>query len=218
VFDQGQLGSCTGNGIASELEAQAIAEGNPVQPFSRLFIYYNERVSENNVNTDSGADIRTGIKSVATQGVCLEFQWPYDISKFTNKPPDSCYEDALQWEALKYESVTQNLMQIKSALNTGRGLVIGISVYPSFESDDVAKTGIVPMPNTEENLLGGHCVRLCGFSDIDLNDIPAHHFIGQNSWGTSWGKNGYFFIPYDYILNSGLASDFWLITVVGPSK
>ena len=58
---------------------------------SRLFIYYNERVIEGTVDTDSGAQIRDGIKVVAKQGVPPETDWPYDIAKFADKPPAKAF-------------------------------------------------------------------------------------------------------------------------------
>src|SRR5450759_909977 len=68
VYDQGQLGSCTANAIAGAIEfdrmKQKLADFVP----SRLFIYYNERVIEGTVRSDSGAMIRDGIKSVASLG------------------------------------------------------------------------------------------------------------------------------------------------------
>src|SRR5215469_6934838 len=50
VYDQGQLGSCTGNAIAGALEFDELKEGK-TSPFvpSRLFIYYNERALEGTV-------------------------------------------------------------------------------------------------------------------------------------------------------------------------
>ncbi|MGA2769959.1 MAG: C1 family peptidase [Bryobacteraceae bacterium] len=214
IFDQGQLGSCTGNGIAGELEAQALMQGEPMSTLSRLFIYYNERAMEGTVSEDAGAEIRDGIKSVATQGVCPESAWPYKIGKFAVKPPKQCYTDALKFRALRYRSVPQTLATIKSALSTARGIVFGISVYESFESDEVAKTGIVPLPGQNEQVLGGHCVRLVGFTDHGYPDIPAGHFIGMNSWGVGWGLKGFFAIPYGYVTNPNFADDLWVINAV----
>lgn len=214
VFDQGQLGSCTGNGIAGELEAQDLAQGRPLSILSRLFIYFNERAMEHTVSEDAGASIRDGIKSVAKQGVCPETEWPYVTAKFAVKPPKQCYADAKKLRALQYQSVPQDLASIKAALTTGRGIVFGISVYESFESATVAKTGIVPLPAQSESLLGGHCVRLVGFTDDGLPDVPGGYFIGMNSWGTGWGMKGYFALPYAYVANPNLASDLWLIQAV----
>ena len=227
VVDQGQLGSCTGNGIAEELEAQALAQNEKLTMRSRLFIYYNERVMEGTVNQDSGAQIADGITCVQNQGVCSETEWPYDISKFKVKPPVNCYTDASQFKTLTAQCINQNLNDLKAALVYGEsveglfpqfapnGIVIGISVYDSFESDVVASSGDVPMPNIEtETLQGGHCVRLVGYTDNGLADIPPQSFIGMNSWGTSWGKKGFFSIPYSYITNPNLSSDQWVVTAV----
>jgi C1A family cysteine protease len=64
VYDQGQLGSCTANAIGAAIEFDQKKKFVP----SRLFIYYNERVMEGTVESDAGAQIRDGIKSVATLG------------------------------------------------------------------------------------------------------------------------------------------------------
>ena len=214
IFDQGQLGSCTGNGIAGELEAQELAQSDQLTVLSRLFIYYNERAMEHTVTEDAGASIRDGIKSVSRQGACPETDWPYAPTRFAVKPPRQCYNDALKLKALQYSSVPQDLNSIKAALGSGRGIVFGISVYDSFESDTVGKTGVVPMPLPSESLCGGHCVRLVGYTDSGLKGVPARHFIGANSWGADWGLAGYFAIPYEYVTNPNLADDLWVVTAV----
>src|SRR5881394_1387171 len=82
VEDQGQLGSCTANALAGNLEFLEKKGGKAVTDLSRLFIYYNERVLEGTVNEDAGAFLRDGIKTLAKQGVCTEAKWKYVISKF----------------------------------------------------------------------------------------------------------------------------------------
>jgi len=78
----------------------------------------------------------------------------------------------------------------------------------------VAATGVVPLPDPNESLCGGHCVRLVGYTDNGINGIPKRHFIGANSWGTGWGMAGYFAIPYEYVTNANLADDLWVVTAV----
>src|SRR3954452_17409791 len=86
VYDQGQLGSCTANAIGGAFEFDLLAQGLADFVPSRLFIYYNERAIEGSIDSDSGAMIRDGIKSVAKVGVCAETSWKYDITKFTEGP------------------------------------------------------------------------------------------------------------------------------------
>jgi C1A family cysteine protease len=209
VYDQGQLGSCTANAIAAAFEFEQLKQG--VQDFmpSRLFIYYNERVVEGTVDSDSGAMIRDGIKSVSKQGVCREDEWKYAVSAFTQKPPDQCYTDALQHQVTSYQRIPRVLNQMKGCLAHGFPFVFGFSVYESFESEDVARTGVVPMPNTAtEQLLGGHAVLAVGYDDA------AQRFVVRNSWGEGWGMGGYFTMPYAYLTDRQMASDFWALLQV----
>lgn len=208
VYDQGQLGSCTANGIGFAYEFDHLKQGLGIFMPSRLFIYYNERVIEGSVKYDNGASIRDGFKTINKQGVCSESLWPYIIRKFAKKPCSKCYNEAKKDLAVQYKAVNQSLTDIKSCLVEGFPVVVGISIYESFESDEVAKSGIVPMPGTNESLLGGHCIAVVGYDD------NKRIFIMRNSWGEGWGEKGYFYLPYNYLISPNLASDFWSITLV----
>jgi C1A family cysteine protease len=175
---------------------------------SRLFIYYNERAIEGTVNEDSGGQIRDGIKSVAQQGDCSESVWPYDITKFAVKPSAQCYQQALKFKALQYQRLSQTINQLKGCLASGYPFVFGFTVYNSFESQQVAQTGHAPMPSPSEASVGGHAVMAVGYDD------SQGWFIVRNSWGVGWGMQGYFTLPYAYLLEQNLASDFWTIRIV----
>ena len=209
IYDQGQLGSCTGNAIAGAVQFDREKQHlTPDFVPSRLFIYYGERVMEGTVDTDSGAIIRDGIKVVAKQGVPPESDWPYDITKFADKPPPIAFEDALKDRAVSYSRLVQSLTQLKGCLASGFPFVFGFTVYESFESQHVAQTGTVPMPAAGESVLGGHAVLAVGY------DESHHRFIVRNSWGTGWGMKGYFTMPYTYLTERNLSSDFWTIRLV----
>ncbi len=175
---------------------------------SRLFIYYNERVIEHTVDSDSGAQIRDGMKSVNKQGVCPETLWSYDTEKFNVRPANPCYTEALNHQTLSYHRVPQILNQMKGCLLEGYPFVFGFTVYESFESPTVAKTGKLNMPKKNESVVGGHAVVAVGYNDT------SKRFIVRNSWGAGWGIKGYFTIPYDYLLDDNLANDFWTIRMV----
>ncbi len=208
IYDQGHLGSCTANAIGAAFEFGLLKQGLPDFMPSRLFIYYNERVVLGTEETDSGAMIRDGIKSVAKQGVCTEESWPYDITRFTEKPSDACYQEALDNRVRAYQRVTRRLDQLKGCLAQGFPFVFGFLVYPSFETADVARTGTVPMPGEDESPLGGHAVLAVGYDDA------TGRFLVRNSWGADWGDDGHFTLPYEYLTNRGLSSDFWALTQV----
>lgn len=209
VFDQGQLGSCTGNAIAGVMSfAKHKQTGGDFFIPSRLFIYYNERLMEGTVSSDAGAMIRDGIKSVVNQGVCKEKTWPYNIAKFRRKPTKFAYKQAMKEQAVSYSRVPRTLNDMKTCLANGNPFVFGFAVYQSFETQEVANTGIVPMPGTNESMLGGHAVMCVGYDDA------TQRFIVRNSWGTDWGQAGYFTIPYAYLLDANLADDFWSVSVV----
>lgn len=206
VYDQGDLGSCTANAIAGAVQYdRGVQKLTPDFVPSRLFIYYNERVIENSVESDAGAAIRDGIKTVVHQGVCPETEWPYDIRRFATQPTAQCYEDALQHRATVYARIMQNVMQMKGCLASGFPFVFGFAVFPSFESDIVAETGVVPLPRANEPMLGGHAVMAVGYID------RIQRFIVRNSWSSAWGANGYCYMPYRYLSDIQLAADFWTI-------
>ncbi len=204
VEDQGDLGSCTsfagGAAIRVARKLQNLADFTT----SHLFLYYNSR-AHNEKGVDSGATIRDMIKAAAKFGDCPENEWTYNLSLFDMQPPHSCYTDSLKDRAITYQRIPQNLMQMKTCLALGYPFVIGFTVYESFESDQGAQDGMVPMPAQSEQVLGGHAVLVVGYRDSDLR------FIVRNSWNASWGDQGYFYMPYAYLQDSNLASDFWMI-------
>jgi C1A family cysteine protease len=206
IYNQDKLGSCTANAIAAAYEYDEIKQ-NEKDVFipSRLFIYYNERKIEGSIDTDSGAEIRDGIKSISVDGVCSEDLWKYDITKFTECPTEECYDNAKNHKSIEYKRVIQSLEQLKQCLIEGFPFVFGFNVYSSFETQEVAETGDMPMPKEGEELLGGHAVCAVGFDDNKCV------FIVRNSWGDSWGDKGYFYMPYAFITNTTQCSDFWTV-------
>lgn len=205
VEDQGELGSCTGNAIAGALEFLYRKAVGKVFNFSRLFIYYEERRMEGTIRQDAGAEIRDGVKAVAKVGAPAEYLCPYKIERFRMKPAKAAYKDALRHRISEYRRVI-GLRDLRAALADDFPVVFGFSVYESFESDAVAKTGIVPFPEKNERMLGGHAVLAVGYDDA------KEHVIVRNSWGPDWGDKGYCYLPYRYITTANLSDDFWTIT------
>ena len=176
---------------------------------SRLFIYYNERSIENTINDDGGAMIRTGIKTLVDAGVCPETMWKYNESKFKSKPCPDCYTTALDNQIQEYLRLSpNNISDTKQCIVSGYPVVFGFTLYESFMSNDVTYSGEVPIPSPNEAPIGGHAVMAIGYDDTKQS------LIVRNSWGTSWGLKGYFYLPYWYINTPDIANDFWTIRLV----
>lgn len=205
-FDQLSLGACTANATVGAITFDQAKQGLSIEMMSRLYLYYYSRKLEWSVETDSGAQLRDVMKAYNKFGICLEADWPYDITKFQDQPTSQDCADARTHRPLLYQRVNPTPTNFMRILSSGFPIIFGFTVYESFESDEVASTGIVPMPDFKnEAVEGGHAVLAVGY------DRGTRQVICRNSWGTTWGLAGYFMLPFDYIFDNDLATDFWTI-------
>ncbi|WP_192458237.1 C1 family peptidase [Musicola keenii] len=221
VYDQGEMGSCTANALAGAIQFDRRRAGEiPDFVPSRLFIYYNERTIEGSVKYDSGAMLRDGIKSLHKQGVCPESEWPYVVTPAdgesnefppgaaaATRPPPLCYQDALPHAITHYQRVQQDLAHLQCCLASGFPFVFGFTVFDSWV-DNPSPPTLIPLPTHQDNAVGGHAVLCVGYSN------RRKQFHIRNSWGKDVGEEGYFWMPYDYLLDKRLANDFWVINAV----
>ena len=202
-YDQGELGTSTANALCAAFQYE-----EPTFFGSRLFIYYNERSSMEHTNDEDDChSLSDIIITLEKFGVCAEQEWPYDVSKYSHPPSVDCYLQADKHHVIQATNILNNEMAMKQSLAEGFPFVVGIQIFEAFESQEVAQSGIVPMPNLfTDECLGGHAVFVCGYDDT------KQHWIVRNSWGTEWGDNGYFYLPYHYLLYPTLCSDLWHIS------
>lgn len=202
IFDQGTLGSCVANAWSAAMY-YALAKEHAPLILSRLFLYYNAR---GGIAEDTGTTIREGIKSVANLGDCKETTWPYDLSKWTLKPAPAAFSEAIKRKQIEYSRLV-TLDDMLHCLAGGFPIVYGMSVYGPFEELD-GRHFVLPMPSPADEYLGGHALCIVGY------DRTAKHFIVRNSWGTDWGQNGYFMLPFAYATDTNLADDFWTVRTI----
>lgn len=201
VFDQGQIGSCTANATSKAFQYDAHLDGVTITP-SRLDIYFNEREMEGTPpSSDGGAFGHDAFKYALHTGVFDESLWPYDVSKFSLAPPE--VPAAKRHKIKSYKSVPRSVTDFERVLSNRQTIAIGFSVYESFESAEVARTGIMPMPRPSEKLLGGHEVLVVGY----LRAHPGYWLV-ENSWNETWGLGGFFLMPQPITQDSRLSSDF----------
>jgi C1A family cysteine protease len=229
VWDQGKLGACTAHAVSAAIMQDQIADGNksPVMP-SRLQLYYQGRwemgKEEGNstkyLTKDSGATIAAAMIAMS-YGFAPESEEGYsDNSKqYKQAPNPDQYKDGValfNQDKIAYTSISGDLPSLKQWFNkAGKGIVIGIDVYESFESNTATKTGFIPLPKTKtEELLGGHAIFLVGYDDnLTAPDGTKGHFIFRNSWSSKWGDKGYGYLPYTFLTNK-LMDEFWGITEI----
>jgi len=69
----------------------------------------------------------------------------------------------------------------------------------------VLKPGGTFILNIKEKVVGGHAVMAAGYNDREKR------FLIRNSWGSDWGRKGYFTMPFAYLADRNLSDDFWTI-------
>jgi len=175
------------------------------------------------VTGDTGAWLREVMGALVLCGVPDEKYWPYKIKDFDNEPSGFVYALAENYSTVKYfchdpqGSETQGadvLASVKSYLTAGIPSMFGFWGFESFEDSD--SPGDIPYPCKGEKAQWGHAVMAVGYDDdrkvtnLKCKKETKGAILIRNSWGKSWGDNGYGWLPYEYVLN-GLALDFWSI-------
>ncbi|MEH2024775.1 C1 family peptidase [Nostoc sp.] len=228
IEEQGNLKSCTaiaGVALVEYFERKVMGEYIDA---SSLFLYKVARKLMQ-LTGDTGVSTRFTMKAMALFGILPEEYWPYEIESFDEEPPAFCYAYAQNYQALQYFRLDlpqlpkqQVLLKIKAFLDAGFPAMFGFTTYSSLFNKKVVKTGKIPYPSIGEKMLGGHAVVAVGYDDNKVIDHPNYKsindsdenfptqgaFLIRNCWGEDWGKDGYGWLPYEYVLK-GLATDWW---------
>ena len=201
VRDQGQSGSCTGQSGAGWLDwlYTAFTAAFPTKvsgtvEFSALFLYAMERMKNGTFPADDGSDSRTLFQVLNQTGLCLDTQDPFVDTAIAAVPKPAMSIAAAPFKIGAYHRVLfdAGLATARSVLASGYCRTIGIPVYQAIQSDEVAETGILPIPGPNETPVGGHELLVYGYEDAKAWELV------RNSWGASWGLAGNLMIPYGY--------------------
>jgi len=206
ILDQGNIGSCVANAFA--LNISYITTNKSDYNLCRLLLYALCRINDYSpLSEDAGTTVRTAGNAIIKYGICPESMYQYtpvNIANYKLLPPLVAFKNSNTFKSFSYTFIKQGinyLNNIKGVLNNYKvPIIFGFIVYDSFMK--VTKNGLVPTPDLKkEKIQGGHCMNIIGYDD------EKKFFICANSWGVEWGDKGYCYIPYEYILNTRLASD-----------
>jgi C1A family cysteine protease len=206
VYNQLALKSCSANATASALSMTASITKRPIEPPSRLFLYYNARVIAGTPDQDSGVPMRDAIKAAVKAGTCPEAYWPYDPAKVLDRPSAIAY-GAATIHAVSYQRIDRDVAALKACLAQGFPFVFGIDIYDDA-LQAVNRTASLPLPGPNATLFGGHAVTAVGYDDA------TSMFAILNSLGPQWGAHGFFTMPYAYFAEPKYTYDFWTIRAV----
>jgi len=199
VKDQGMLGSCVAFAVSAMKEFQEkkeheeeMAKGKPgrkkIYDYSESWLYWNAKKIDAWPG-EEGTSIRYAMKVLQRIGVPTEKGWPYkDVGDVGE--PESWAKLVARWALIDSYWRIHNLEELKLALIDGP-VPIGIPCFREvfFVGDD----GYLAYPEHPDEIFGGHAICAVGYND--RNDLVKF----KNSWGPTWGANGYGYLPYLYV-------------------
>lgn len=199
IKNQQQMGSCTGHTGAESIEWICRRYLGKQPTLSPLYFYAKELIADGDFPNDDGSTGLTLCNVGIVSGCCEDSLYP-DASQEIIQPTADMDANAAQYRMGAYHGLTGSQVAL-SVLGdpTPWPVEIGFTVYESFESESVATTGIMPIPSPGEQVLGGHEVLMVGYDVGEVATLrpsaAGPSALIQNSWGTGWGLQGFFWMP-----------------------
>jgi C1A family cysteine protease len=204
VRDQGSLNSCTAVGVTGLVHFLTRKDNQTARIPSPLFTYYATRLLNFDTENDNGASIRDAIKSTIRYGTVKEEDWPYVEERVAENPPAKVWAGAEKQRAVEYLSISSSKQEFVSCLSEGHPFMFGIGLHASFWKTD--ETGYIKFPDAKETTpISEHGMLAVGY----FLERDQGYIIAQNSWGDTWGDQGFCYIPMEYMLRD--AYDCWTL-------
>jgi C1A family cysteine protease len=205
--------SCAGNSTADSVEILNAVEGRPRVELSRLFVYNLARSMMDidqdgcgDINYDDGTYIRLAFSVLSKFGICEESDWPYDLRRNLYRLPSIiAMRRATGHRIHSYYRITakgeERCDEIIKALRARHPVVFGTTI-----ADDFSKLRTEgPVSHPTKNLNGGHAMVCVGY-------LRGKGFIIKNSWGRTWGSDGFCIFTPDY-MSWSKTRDIWVPTL-----
>jgi C1A family cysteine protease len=192
VSNQGDEGTCVGFATTDGMkEYQEKADWKKTIQLSVRYVYSGAQKIDIYPDNEEGTDIRSAMKVLNKSGVPPDDCWPYSPHQ-TDGPCADADELAKKYRIESYTRLKTEA-EMKESLVVNGPFVAGVDVYESWMTPAVDKTGVVPIPKKNEELLGGHAICIVGYDD------KKKRFKFKNSWSKAWGASGYGYLSYAYM-------------------
>ena len=213
VGDQGPQGSCVG-------WATTYAMRSYLEHYTKKTVYLNGTTPNNDVlfspafvynllneGKDRGLFMSDALNLLKTQGSTTLADMPYVPSDFTTQPTAKQKDKATGFKVKNWGRISISIAEIKAFLSNNNPVIFGMDV-------DANMTKLVDRFGAEKgwktfdknSVRGGHAMVIVGYNNA------KNAFKVQNSWGTSWGNKGFFWMSYDLTSNIREA---YVVTVEG---
>jgi C1A family cysteine protease len=198
--DQGNCGSCWSFCTTSVIEAVVNIKKGVLNRFSEQQLIDCD--SSNN-GCDGGHPQNAFQFIKKNNGLTLESTYPYEEKQGT------CKKVTNEYTITNYKRVTDgDEDNLKDLLNNYGPIAIGMDA--STISFQLYKKGTIFSDDNCKKLVLNHCVTLVGYG----SNADGDYWIVRNSWGTSWGDNGYFLLARNKNNMCGIARDSNYVTGV----
>jgi cathepsin B len=144
-----------------------------------------------------GGTLPSAWKYLVSSGLVSDSCLPYTSGdgNVTKCHPGECSDPSGEYAKHKCASKSNFLSDtndIKNGVMQMGSAETGFYVYEDFMH---YKSGVYKHDNTTGgDVLGGHAVRIIGWGK---DAVAGEYWLVANSWGTSWGMDGYFKIAFD---------------------
>ncbi|OHD15473.1 MAG: hypothetical protein A2Y38_17475 [Spirochaetes bacterium GWB1_59_5] len=202
--NQRATSSCVAQATVKALEIKRIQKYGATAhlDLSRLAVYYlaRELMNPPECTKDNGTYISHAFDVLRRFGVPPETAWPWDVTKIYTPPSWMAMRKAYLHKITafyKIRSTGQARVQaVIECLRANNPVVFGTIVGDNWH--DYVAGQVLRLPSTET---GRHATVIIGYK--------GGHFIGENSWGTAWGDNGFYLMEPEVVASSE-SSDFWV--------
>jgi hypothetical protein len=139
----------------------------------------------------SGTSLKAAVETAKRYGFALESELPFHISTtMVSGDPNAFYASCARRKIASYFNLRRNLDDWRVWLSSKGPLLVGLSVDSNF--DTAASRGGKIDSFAPSTVRGGHAVCVVGYR-------ADGRFIVRNSWGTSWGDQGFGYVSAAYI-------------------